>query len=158
MAIGKTRALDVGVQTRANHAHHVRSWAFGLKRKRSLACFQGSKKIPDRDRKRSLGFFRDRKRYQGFYLACFSMFLLGIFLWEQGSFLRDFLQGFSQGFSSGIFQGSFSRDFLLQQEFLHFLCFCPFYKGYYLQICPKFAKNSLFYRGWYEIQLMLQQW
>ena len=96
-----------------------RSWAFGLKRKRSLACFQGSKKIPDRDRKRSLGFFRDRKRYQGFYLACFSMFLSGIFLWEQGSFLRDFLQGFS----SGVFQGSFSRDFLLQQEFLHFLCF-----------------------------------
>ena len=67
------------------------------------------------------------------------MFLLGIFLWEQGSFLRDFLQGFS----SGIFQGSFSRDFLLQQEFLHFLCFLPILQRLlpsdFVQNLPKIA-------------------
>ena len=131
-----------------------RSWAFGLKRKRSLACFQGSKKIPDRDRKRSLGFFRDRKRYQGFYLACFSMFLSGIFLWEQGFFLRDFLQGFfSRDFFSGIFfrdfsLGIFFRDF--STRFLTFsLFFVHFTKATTFRFVQKLPKIACFYRGCY---------
>lgn len=140
-----TEYLEGGAARYAKTNGRLRSWAFGLKRKRSLACFQGSKKIPDRDRKRSLGFFRDRKRYQGFYLACFSMFLSGIFLWEQGFFLRDFSPGiFFRDFSLGIFFRDFSTRFLTFSLF-----FVHFTKATTFRFVQKLPKIACFYRGCY---------